>query len=349
MSAAGPRVAVVGATGAVGTTMLEVMAERRFPAAEVVPLASERSAGRMVACGDRRLEVRALREDAIEGFDIALFSAGGGISREWAPRFRDAGCVVVDNSSAWRMEPNVPLVVAEVNGEALDRHEGIVANPNCSTMQMVMALKPILDAAGIERVIVSTYQSTSGTGHRAVQELEAQSEAVLGRRDVEAEVYPHQIAFNVLPQVEVFKDGDDYTTEERKMMAETRKILGHDDIPISATCVRVPVYNGHSESVNVQTAEDLSPERCREVLAAFPGVVVVDEPAAGRYPMPIDAAGRDEVFVGRIRRDPSHERCLNLWIVGDNLRKGAATNAVQVADLLVQRGLIRSRPRALAG
>jgi aspartate-semialdehyde dehydrogenase len=349
MSASAPRVAVVGATGAVGTTMLQVMAERNFAAAEVVALASERSAGKTVSFGDRELEVRALTGDAIEGFDIALFSAGGGVSLEWAPRFRDAACVVVDNSSAWRMEPNVPLVVAEVNGHTLDRHEGIVANPNCSTMQMVMALKPILDSVGIERVIVSTYQSTSGTGRRAVQELRAQSEAVLGEREIETAVYPHQIAFNVLPQVETFKDGDDYTTEERKMMAETRKILGREDIPISATCVRVPVYSAHSESVNVQTAEELSPERCREILSAFPGVVVVDEPGAGRYPMPIDAAGRDEVFVGRIRRDPSHERCLNMWIVGDNLRKGAATNAVQIASLLAERALVGTRAKAFAG
>ena len=344
-----PRVAVVGATGAVGATMLDVIAARRLAAREVVPFASERSAGRKVGFGSEQLEVRALRADAIDGFDIALFSAGGGVSREWAPRFRDAGCVVVDNSSAWRMEPNVPLVVAEVNGDALDRHEGIVANPNCSTMQMVMALKPILDAVGIERVIVSTYQSTSGTGQRAVEELHHQAQAVLDKKEIETSVYPHQIAFNILPQVETFKDGDDYTTEERKMMAETRKILGDESIAISATCVRVPVYSAHSESVNVQTREDLSPERCRELLAAFPGVVVVDEPSAGRYPMPIDAAGRDEVFVGRVRRDPSHERCLNMWIVSDNLRKGAATNAVQLAELLVERGLVESGPRALAG
>jgi aspartate-semialdehyde dehydrogenase len=343
------RVAVVGATGAVGSTMLQVMSERRFAAGEVVPLASPRSAGKKVPYGDGELEVRALAADAIEGFDVAIFSAGGGVSREWAPKFRDAGCVVVDNSSAWRMEPNVPLVVPEVNGSALERHEGIVANPNCSTMQMVMALKPILDAVGIERVIVSTYQSTSGTGQKAVEELRTQAEAVLGDRDAEASVYPHQIAFNILPQVETFKDGDDYTTEERKMMAETRKILGRDDIAISATCVRVPVYNAHSESVNVQTREDLSPEHCRELLASFPGVVVVDDPAAGRYPMPIDAAGRDEVFVGRIRRDPSHERCLNMWIVGDNLRKGAATNAVQVAEELLARGLVGARAKAFAG
>jgi aspartate-semialdehyde dehydrogenase len=340
------RIAVVGATGAVGSTMLGVMRERRLRASEVVPFASERSAGRKIDFGDVDLQVQALTPEAIQGFDVALFSAGGTISREWAPRFAEAGCVVIDNSSAWRMEDNVPLVVAEVNGEALERHEGIVANPNCSTMQMVMALKPIYDEAGLERVVVSTYQSTSGTGQRAVEELHDQARAVLEADEIESSVYPHQIAFNILPQVETFKDGDDYTTEERKMMAETRKILGDESIRISATCVRVPVYNAHSESVNVQTRDDLSPERCREILGAFPGVVVVDEPAAGRYPMPIDAAGRDEVFVGRIRRDPSEERCLNLWVVSDNLRKGAATNAVQLAELVLERGLVG--PRALA-
>jgi aspartate-semialdehyde dehydrogenase len=344
-----PRVAVVGATGAVGSTMLEVMAERAFAAREVVPLASARSAGRTVQYGGDELMVRLLEEAVLDGFDIALFSAGGVVSREWAPRFAATGCVVVDNSSAWRMEPHVPLVVAEVNGEALDGHEGIVANPNCSTMQMVMALKPIHDSAVIERVIVSTYQSTSGTGQRAVEELHDQTQAVLEADEVTASVYPHQIAFNILPQVETFKDGDDYTTEERKMMAETRKILGDETIAVSATCVRVPVYNAHSESVNVQTRADLSPERCRELLDSFPGVTVVDDPAAGRYPMPITAAGRDDVFVGRIRRDPSHERCLNMWVVSDNLRKGAATNAVQLAELIVERGLTESRARALAG
>jgi aspartate-semialdehyde dehydrogenase len=345
---AAPRVAVVGATGAVGTTMLAVMAERRFAAREVVPFASQRSAGRKVEYGGERLEVQPLQSAAIDGFDLALFSAGGTVSREWAPRFVEAGCVVVDNSSTWRMEPHVPLVIAEVNGDALARHEGIVANPNCSTMQMVMALKPVHDAAVIERVIVSTYQSTSGTGQRAVEELHDQAQAVLEAEEVRKSVYPHQIAFNVLPQVETFKDGDDYTTEERKMMAETRKIMGEEHLAVSATCVRVPVYNSHSESVNVQTRDDLSPERCREVLSAFPGVAVVDEPGAGRYPMPIDAAGHDEVFVGRIRRDPSHERCLNLWIVSDNLRKGAATNAVQVAEQLVERNLVGARAKAFA-
>jgi aspartate-semialdehyde dehydrogenase len=338
----------VGATGAVGSTMLGIMRERHFPAAELVPFASERSAGRTIDHGAVNLVVQGLSDETIQGFDVALFSAGGKVSREWAPRFAEAGCVVIDNSSAWRMEDHVPLVVAEVNGEALERHQGIVANPNCSTMQMVMALKPIYDAAGIERIVISTYQSTSGTGQRAVEELHDQARAVLEAKEIEAAVYPHQIAFNVLPQVETFKDGDDYTTEERKMMAETRKILADDTLAISATCVRVPVYNAHSESVNVQTRDELSPERCREVLSAFPGVVVVDDPGAGRYPMPIEAAGRDEVFVGRIRRDPSHERCLNLWIVSDNLRKGAATNAIQLAELLLERNLIGSRAKALA-
>jgi aspartate-semialdehyde dehydrogenase len=337
------RVAVVGATGVVGSTMLEVMRQRGFPAAEVAPFASERSAGRQIDFGADRLQARLLEPGSIEGFDIALFSAGSSVSREWAPRFAESDCTAIDNSSAWRMEPEVPLVVAEINPSDLDSHRGIVANPNCSTMQMVMALKPIADAVGIERVIVSTYQSTSGTGQGAVAEMRAQAQAVLDGKDVETAVYPHQIAFNVLPQVEVFKDGDDYTTEERKMMAETRKILGDETLKISPTCVRVPVYAGHSQAVNVQTREPLSPERCRELLDAFPGVRVVDEPGRGRYPMPIEAAGGDEVLVGRIRRDPTHDRCLNLWVVADNLRKGAATNAVQLAELLVERGLLGAR------
>ena len=337
------RVAVVGATGAVGSTMLGVMRERTFPADEVVPFASERSAGRTIDFGDSNLEVRPLSDESIRGFDLALFSAGSGVSEDWAPRFAAAGAVVVDNSSHWRMHDDVPLVVAEVNPEALDRHSGIVANPNCSTMQMVVALKPILDSAGIERVVVSTYQSVSGTGQRAVEELHDQVGAVLEADELpRPRVYPHQIAFNVLPQVETFKGGDDYTTEERKMMRETRKILGAEELGISATCARVPVYTGHSESVNVQTREPLSSEECRELLARAPGVTVVDDPANAIYPLAIDAAGRDDVLVGRIRRDDSHERCLNLWVVGDNLRKGAATNAVQVAELLNVRGLLTS-------
>jgi aspartate-semialdehyde dehydrogenase len=335
------RVAVVGATGAVGSTILGVMRERNFPADELVPFASERSAGRRIDYGDRDLEVQALSDDSIKGFDVALFSAGGTRSAEWAPKFVEAGAVVVDNSSYWRMHDDVPLVVSEVNPDALSGHKGIIANPNCSTMQMVVALKPILAAVGIERLVISTYQSVSGTGQKAVEELHDQVEAVINARELpEPSVYPHRIAFNVLPQVETFKDGDDYTTEERKMMAETRKILGAPDIRISATCARVPVYTGHSESVNVETRDPLSPDECRELLSNAPGMVVVDDPANGVYPLPTDAAGRDEVLVGRIRRDPSHERCLNMWIVGDNLRKGAATNAVQLAELLLERGLV---------
>jgi aspartate-semialdehyde dehydrogenase len=334
---------VVGATGAVGSTILGVMRERSFAADEIVPFASERSVGRTIDYGDADLTVAPLSDETIQGFDLALFSAGSAISAEWAPRFADAGATVVDNSSQWRMQDDVPLVVAEVNPEALERHRGIVANPNCTTMQTVVALKPILDAAGIERVVMSTYQAVSGTGQKAVDELHSQAEAVIEARELPAPaVYPHQIAFNVLPQVETFKDGDDYTTEERKCMRETRKILGREDIGVSATCVRVPVYTGHSVSANVQTREPLSPEECREVLAAGPGLSVIDDPANGLYPTALDAAGRDDVMVGRIRRDPSHERCLNLWIVGDNLRKGAATNAVQVAELLALRGLLRA-------
>jgi aspartate-semialdehyde dehydrogenase len=341
------RVAVVGATGAVGSTMLGVMRERGFPADEVVPFASERSAGRTIDFGDTDLEVRPLSDESIQGFDLALFSAGSGVSEEWAPRFAGAGTVVVDNSSFWRMHEDVPLVVSEVNPEALDGHHGIVANPNCSTMQMVVALKPILDAVGIERLVVSTYQSVSGTGQRAVEELHDQTNAVLEADELPPpSVYPHQIAFNVLPQVETFKEGDDYTTEERKMMRETRKILGAEELGISATCARVPVYTGHSESVNVQTRDPLSPGECRELLSRAPGVTVVDDPANAIYPLAIDVAGRDDVLVGRIRADESADRCLNLWIVGDNLRKGAATNAVQVAELLRVRDLLRGRAAA---
>ena len=341
------RVAVVGATGAVGSTMLEVLRERSFPADEVVPFASERSAGRTLAWGDQSLTVVPLSDETIQSFDIALFSAGSSVSAEWAPRFADAGAVVVDNSSQWRMHDDVPLVVSEVNPEALDGHKGIVANPNCTTMQTVVALGPILAHAGIERVVMSSYQAVSGTGQRAIEELHDQVDAQLHAKELPApQVYPHQIAFNVLPQVETFKDGDDYTTEERKCMAETSKILGRDDIGVSATCARVPVYTGHSVSANVQTRDALSPEDCRRLLASAPVVTVIDDPANGLYPTALDAAGRDDVLVGRIRRDPSHERCLNLWIVGNNLRKGAATNAVQVAELLSVRGLLRATPAA---
>ncbi len=343
MSESGLRVGILGATGAVGSTLLEVLAERQFPASEVVPLASERSAGKRVPFAGDELEVKVLDSEAIRGLDLVLSSAGGAVSSEWAPRIVEAGAVVVDNTSFFRMHDGVPLVVAEVNPEALERHRGIVANPNCTTMQMVVALAPIQREVGIERLVVSTYQSVSGTGRSAVEELREQSRAVLAGEQTSPEVFPHQVAFNVLPQVETFKEGADYTTEERKVMAETRKIfgVGEDELRISATCARVPVVTGHSESVNVQTARELSVEECRRLLAAAPGVVVVDSPADGVYPLAIDAAGRDDVLVGRIRRDPSHERCLNLWIVGDNLRKGAATNAVQLAELLHERDLLR--------
>jgi aspartate-semialdehyde dehydrogenase len=326
------RVAVVGATGAVGTTMLRLLREREFPASEIVPFASSRSEGKQV----EGLAVRALGPDAdIDGFDVALFSAGSGVSREWAPRFAEHGAVVVDNSSCWRMEPQVPLVVTEVNPEAIFEHHGIIANPNCSAMQALVVLKPIHDAAGLERIVLSSYQSTSGTGARAVEELKEQAHAILhGFNPPEPAIYPHRIAFNVLPQVETFKDGDDYTTEERKVIAESRKILGLPALRITATCARVPVMNCHSESLNVQTREELSPADCRELLARAPGVVVVDDPANGRYPLASEASGRDEVFVGRIRRDDSNPRTLNLWVVGDNLRKGAATNAIQIAEVL---------------
>jgi aspartate-semialdehyde dehydrogenase len=343
------RVGVVGATGAVGQTVLEVLAERGFPVSEVVPFASERSAGRRLAFAGSEIECRTLGDESIQGLDLAISSAGGAISAEWAPRLVEAGAVVVDNTSYWRLHDDVPLVVAEVNPDALTAHRGIVANPNCSTMQMVVALKPIFEAAGIERLVISTYQSVSGTGRGAVEELRAQTRAALAGESAPSEVYPHPIAFNVLPQVELFKEGDDYTTEERKLMAETRKILElGEELGISATCARVPVFVGHSQSVNVQTREPLSPEECRELLSAAPGALVVDAPREGVYPLSTDAAGRDEVLVGRIRRDPSHPRCLNLWIVGNNLRKGAATNAVQVAEVLHQRDLIRVPAGAVA-
>jgi aspartate-semialdehyde dehydrogenase len=338
MSAAGYRVAVVGATGQVGSLMLRLLKEREFPAREIVPFASARSVGReLEGVGP----VQPLTEETIAGFDLALFSAGGSTSGEWAPRFAAAGAVVVDNSSHWRMQADVPLVVSEVNPDALAEHHGIVANPNCSTMQMVVALKPLHDAAGIERLVISTYQAVSGTGRAAVEELLAQSHALLHERAIDPpDSYAHQIAFNALPHAGSFATGEDHTDEERKLINETRKILGDESIRVSATCVRVPVVTGHSEAVNVQTRDPLSAERARELLRAAPGVTVLDDPAAALYPMAIDAAGRDDVLVGRIRRDPGHERALDLWVVADNLHKGAATNAVQLAEVMHERGLI---------
>jgi len=334
----GYRVAVVGATGQVGTLMLELLREREFPAAEIVPIASERSAGREL---DDGLIVRALSAETIEGFDVALFSAGGSVSGEWAPRFVQAGATVIDNSSRWRMQDAVPLVVSEVNPHELASHSGIIANPNCSTMQMVVALKPLHDAAGIERLVISTYQAVSGTGKQAVDELLAQSHALLHEQQIEPpRAYAHQIAFNALPHAGSFAPGDDHTDEERKLINETRKILGDASIKISATCVRVPIVTGHSETVNVQTREPLSPERARELLRDAPGITVLDDPQRAVYPTAFESAGKDDVFVGRIRRDPGNERALDMWVVADNLRKGAATNAVQLAELLHERGLL---------
>jgi aspartate-semialdehyde dehydrogenase len=342
MAGDGYRVGVVGATGLVGTTILELLAERGFPAAEVVPFASARSAGRELEWNGSTIVCRELGEESIQGLDVVLSSAGGAISAEWTPRLVAAGATVVDNTSHWRMHDDVPLVVAEVNPEALDGHSGIIANPNCSTMQMVVALKPLYDEAGIERLVISTYQAVSGTGKAAIDELMEQAHAILHGQPAAASIYPQQIAFNVLAQAGSFPAGDDHTDEERKLINETRKILGDQAIRVSATCARVPVVSGHSEAVNVETKRPLSPERARELLAVAPGVTVVDDPAAGLYPMAIDAAGRDDVFVGRIRRDPGNEQALDIWVVSDNLRKGAATNTVQLAELLVERDLLGS-------
>jgi aspartate-semialdehyde dehydrogenase len=342
------RLALVGATGAVGSVMLRVLEERDFPADEVVPFASERSVGRKLDFRGGQIEVAGLSDESIQGFDLAIFSAGGATSGEWAPKFAAAAAVVVDNSSRWRMQDDVPLVVSEVNPDDLAKHNGIVANPNCSTMQMVVALRPIQKRAGIERLVITTMQSVSGTGRKATEELASQTEAALngGEVAVDRSVYAHQIAFNVLPHAGSFPDGSDYTDEELKLVNETRKILGDPEIAVSATCTRVPVYTGHSESVNVQTREPLSADECRTLLSESPGITVLDDPADAIYPLAIDAAGRDDVLVGRIRQDPSHPRALNLFVVADNLRKGAATNAVQLAELLVERGLLRSHLRA---
>jgi aspartate-semialdehyde dehydrogenase len=337
----GYRVAVVGATGVVGTTMRALLRERKFPAREIVPFATERSAGRELEDG---LVVRALNDDAdLDGFDLALFSAGAGTSRQWAPRFVEAGATVVDNSSAFRRDPKIPLIVSDVNPHALEGHQGLIANPNCSTMQLMVALAPIHRRAVIERLIVATYQSVSGTGKKAIDELDAQSKASLRGVDMPApQVYTEPIAFNVIGAAGNFADGDDHTDEERKMMFETRKILEDESIGVAVTCVRVPVRVCHSEAVNVQTREPLSAQEAHEMLSATPGVVVED------VPTPLRAAGRDEVFVGRIRRDESHPRALSMWIVSDNLRKGAATNAVQIAEVLVERGLLRRRDSVAA-
>jgi len=334
------RVAVVGATGAVGEVMRSTLAHRGFPVSELVALASARSAGLELEFGDGCVECQELTPDSFEGVDIALFSAGADISRTFAPIARDAGCVVIDNSSAWRMDPEVPLIVPEVNPDAARDHRGIIANPNCSTIQMVVVLKPLHDETRITRVVVSTYQAVSGTGTEAISELVRQSDELLEGMTPQVEVYPHQIAFNCLPHIDVFLE-DGSTKEEQKMVDETKKIMGDDTIEVTATCVRVPVENGHSEAVNVQFAGEMPPARARELLASAPGVIVLDDPSLGMYPMPVIASGTDPVYVGRIRRDPTIPHGLNLWVVADNLRKGAALNAVQIAELLVERQLVR--------
>ena len=332
-------IAVVGATGAVGSVMLKLLEERNFPVAEIRAFASGRSAGQTVPFKGGELEVEELTASGFEGVQVALFSAGGARSKEFAPAAVAAGAVVIDNSSAFRQEPNVPLVVPEVNPEDIKWHEGIIANPNCSTIQMVVALKPIYDAVGIERIIVTTFQSVSGTGNKAIEELFNQSEAVLESGDVEVNVYPHRIAFNVLPHIEHFHDNG-YTNEEVKMINETRKIFDDPGIRVTATCARVPIFNAHCESINIQTMRPVSVDEVRRLLLAAPGVTLFDDPAANEYPMPLMAEGKDDVFVGRIREDDSAENSLNLWVVSDNLRKGAATNAVQIAELLAGGGLL---------
>ena len=331
------RVAVVGATGAVGGTMLRVLEERGFPVTELRPLASSRSAGRELDYLGQPVFVQTLTEDAFDGIDIALFSAGGDRSRTFAPAAVGAGAVVIDNSSAFRMDANVPLVVPEVNEADIEGHNGIIANPNCVAAPLVVALKPIADAVGLERVIVASYQSVSGTGTAAIQELLAQTRGNLDGNEPEPSVYPHPIAFNVLPHIDVF-DESGYTGEERKVAAETRKMLGQSDLAISATCVRVPVIQAHSMAIHIETSEKISPQHLRELMMAAPGIALVDDPAHNRYPLARDATGRDEVFVGRIREDTSHPRGIAMWLVSDNLRKGAATNAVQIAESLVTRG-----------
>lgn len=329
------KVAVVGATGAVGETMLAILAERRFPASEVIALASERSAGGYVQFGDDEILVRDLATFDPAGVDIALFSAGGSISKEFGPKFAAAGAVVIDNSSAFRYDDDVPLVVSEVNpGQVKHRPRGIIANPNCSTMQMLVALKPIHDAAGIVRINVATYQSVSGAGRSALEELGKQTAALLNFQDPEPQRFPLQIAFNLIPHIDDFLDNG-FTKEEMKLVWETRKILGDDTIQVNPTAVRVPVFYGHSEAVNVETREKISAEQVRALLEQAPGVEVVDERKAGGYPTPVThASGRDPVYVGRIRDDFSHPQAVNLWVVSDNIRKGAALNAVQIAELV---------------
>jgi aspartate-semialdehyde dehydrogenase len=339
MSSQGYNVAVVGATGAVGTMMIKVLEERNFPVKSIKFLASARSAGKKLTFKGTEVVVEELKESSFKGVDIALFSAGASVSRAFGPVAVSSGCVVVDNSSAFRMDPETPLVVPEVNPHALKKHKGLISNPNCSTIQMMVALKPIRDAAGIKRIVVTTFQAVSGTGQRAIFELENQVKAWVKGEPMPRSVYPHQIAFNCLPHIGAFLDNA-YTEEEMKMVNETRKIFEDPSIAVSATTVRVPVFYGHSESINVELKSPLSPEEARELLSKAEGVTVVDDPKNNLYPMPIHAAGQDKTLVGRIRKDLSVEHGLAMWVVADNIRKGAATNAVQIAELLIQGGLL---------
>ena len=329
-------VAVVGATGAVGNEMIAVLQERNFPVETLRLFASERSSGKTIDFHDKPVAVEVLTDKVFKGIDIALFSAGGDRSKEFAPIAAREGCVVVDNSSAWRMDPEVPLVVPEVNPDDLERHKGIIANPNCSTIQMVVVLKPIHDAVKIRRVIVTTFQSVSGTGKKAMDELLNQTTDILNFKEIRPSVYPHQIAFNCLPHIDQFMENG-YTKEEIKMVNETKKILGDNSVQVSATTVRVPVFRGHSEALNIETDKQIDPADLRALLSAAPGIIVYDAPKKNIYPLPTVAANKDEVYVGRIRSDDTIKNGINMWIAADNLRKGAALNAVQIAEELVRR------------
>lgn len=329
------RIAVVGATGAVGAEILQILEERKFPVHDLIPLASSKSAGGEVSFGGKHLTVKLLTKESFDGVDIVLFSAGGDISKEYAPIAAKAGAIVIDNSSAWRMDPQVPLVVPEVNPHDVMRHQGILANPNCSTIQMVVALKPIHDAARIKRIVVSTYQSVSGTGKEAMEELAAQCKQLMNFSAIKPKVYPYQIAFNCIPHIDDFLSSG-YTKEEMKMVYETQKIMGDDSIRVSATTVRVPVFISHSESINIETEKKLPSIEARAILSTAPGVQLLDDPSHGLYPLAVDVAGTNAVYVGRIREDDSIGNGLNLWVVADNLRKGAALNAVQIAEELVR-------------
>lgn len=336
------KVAIVGAAGAVGTQLVRLLEERDFPVSELRLMATKRSAGTKVAFRGEELTVEETSLEALRGFDLAFMAVGTEASREMAPVLARQGIVVIDKSNAFRMDPEVPLVVPEVNPHHLKGHRNIIASPNCSTIQMLVALQPIRERAGLRRIIVSTYQSVSGTGVDAMAELREQTRQYLEGRPLTRQVYPHRIAFNCLPHIDVFEPNG-YTQEEMKLVRETRKIFGEPDLPVSATAVRVPVFVGHSEAVTVQTERPLSAEEAREVLRRAPGVIVQDDPGNNVYPLATEAAGRDEVFVGRIREDLALENGLSMWVVADNLRKGAATNAVQIAELMLREGMLGQR------